>query len=98
MDVKMVNMPDLGAHQYGSDQYIYAGYLKPGYHQLLIYDPALERAFCQDFIVNLNMREDMFPEYPTLEVPKEIEKIEWVWRNWLPDHQNDIVDSFKLDC
>ena len=60
--------------------------MKPGYHQLLIYDPALERAFCHDFIVNLNMKEDVFPEFPILETTEAPEKIEWVWKNWLPDH------------
>ena len=77
---------------------MYAAFLKPGYHQVLIYDPALEKAFCQDFVVNLNQREDLYPEYPTIEkLTAEKEKVEWVWKAWLPDHQNDIVESFKRD-
>jgi hypothetical protein len=43
--------------------YIYAAFLAPGYHQLLIYDPAQERAFVKDFIVGMN-RKDFYPEYP----------------------------------
>jgi hypothetical protein len=43
--------------------YVYASFLPPGYHQLLIYDPAQERAFVKDFIVGMN-RKDFYPEYP----------------------------------
>lgn len=32
MDVKPINIPDLNANQNQADTYIYAGYLKPGYH------------------------------------------------------------------
>ena len=46
MDIKLVNMPDLNASQDRNDMYVYANYLKPGYHQLLIYDPSLDRGFC----------------------------------------------------
>ena len=44
--------------------HVYAGFLKPGYHQLMIYDPLFETAYYKDFIVNLNLREDIYPEYP----------------------------------
>ena len=67
MDVRSINIPDLAESQTNVDMYIYADFLKPGYHQLLIYDPALERAFCKDFVLNLNLREDVYPEYPLLE-------------------------------
>ena len=67
MDVKTINIPDLEKSQDNSDIYIYAKYLQPGYHQLLIYDPLIQKAFCRDMIVNLNLREDIFPEYPVIE-------------------------------
>ena len=65
MDVKNINPPDFDLDLYEKDYYVYAGYLKPGYHQILIFDPKLEKAFCKDFVVNLNLREDIFPEYPS---------------------------------
>ena len=67
MDMRLINMPDLNTPQDNNDIYVYADFLKPGYHQLLIYDPSLDRGFCLDFVVNLNLREDLFPEYPILD-------------------------------
>jgi len=32
MDIKAINMPDLSTNQSKSDIYIYAGFIKPGYH------------------------------------------------------------------
>jgi len=67
MDVKNINLPDFSKDLKDKDYYVFAGFLKPGYHQLLIYDPQLERAYCKDFVVNLNLREDIFPEFPSKE-------------------------------
>ena len=47
-------MPDWEKNIGGQEWYVYAAYLKPGYHKLLIYDPEMDRAFCKDFIVMLN--------------------------------------------
>ena len=54
MDVKSINIPNLSAVDKNADWYIYACSLKPGYHKLLIYDPLLDKAYCKDFIANLN--------------------------------------------
>ena len=51
MDIKTINIPDLDKARQNGNIYVYAEYLKPGYHQLLIYDPLIEKAFCKDFIV-----------------------------------------------
>ena len=67
MDIKTINIPSL---KYNEDEnlevHVYAGFLKPGYHQLLIYDPQMGKAYYKDFIINLNLREDLYPEYPTI--------------------------------
>ena len=39
MDVKTINIPDLEKRREDCKIYIFADYLKPGYHQILIYDP-----------------------------------------------------------
>ena len=85
MDVKNINLPDFSKQVMGRDCYVFAGFLKPGYHQLLIYDPQLERAYCKDFVVNLNLREDIFPEYPGLEKEPQKKRIANMWRQWLED-------------
>ena len=90
MDVKNINTPDFDKDQNDSDWYMYASYLKPGYHQLLIYDPQLEKAFVKDFVVNLNLREDIFPEFPNKEKDPMPKRIANVWRFWLDDTQEDI--------
>jgi hypothetical protein len=33
---------------------MFAEFCKPGYHQILIYDPEIDRAFVKDFVVHLN--------------------------------------------
>ena len=73
---------------------MFAGYLKPGYHQLLIYDPQLERAYVKDFVVNLNLREDLFPEFPLREHDLRGKPIANVWRKWQDDSQEEIFNSF----
>ena len=88
MDVKSINLPDLDSKKIffnETESYIYATYLKPGYHQLLIYDPTLDRIFCKDFVVNLNTREDIYPEFPILEGMKIKKRVKWIWRSWLQD-------------
>ena len=73
MDVKSINIPNLSfiptkeIPSNNSNIYIYAAFAKPGHHQILIYDPLINRAFCKDFMINLNLREDIFPEFPVLE-------------------------------
>ena len=62
--MKNINAPDFSKDLRNKDYYVFAGSLKPGYHQILIYDPLMERAYCKDFIVNLNSKEGLFPEYP----------------------------------
>ena len=55
---------DLGAYNIQNKEYfVFAAVLPPGYHQVLIYDPQLERAFCKDVVIKLNER-DQYPEYP----------------------------------
>ena len=76
---------------------MFAGFLKPGYHQLLIYDPQLERAYCKDFVVNLNLREDIFPEFPLKEKAPPKKRIANMWRQWLEDSKEDIFKSFQED-
>ena len=94
MDIKSINLPNFEHNQRKLDLYVYAGYLKPGYHQLLIYDPILERAYAKDFVLNLNLREDIYPEYPVLEGARVIRKIRNVWKPWLEDTEEDISKSF----
>ena len=94
MDVKNINIPDFTKDLTNSDYYVFAGYLKPGYHQILIYDPQLEKAFVKDFVVNLNLKEDLFLEYPSKEQEPFPKHIANVWRNWIEDSQEDMFKSF----
>ena len=36
------------------DFFMFAEFCKPGYHQILIYDPEIDRAFVKDFVIHLN--------------------------------------------
>ena len=95
-DIKVINAPDLTKDLSKSNIYIYAALLKPGYHQLHIYDPQSERAFCQDFVLKLNSV-DLFPEFPLLVGMKTNKRVQNVWRKWLEDTQDDIVSSFDVE-
>ena len=94
MDIKNINVPNFDRDFKDRDYYVFAGYLKPGYHQILIYDPKVEKAFCKDFVVNLNLREDIFPECPEKDPEPLGKRIANVWRHWLEDSQEDMFASF----
>lgn len=54
-DVRTINLPDLSAYNVEAQEWFtFADFMKPGYHQVIIYDPKLDRAFCKDFVVKLN--------------------------------------------
>ena len=65
---------------------MFADFMKPGYHQLLIYDPKANRAYCKDFIVNMNTKDNIFPEYP-LHDKTPLKKVSNVWRKCKDDVQ-----------
>ncbi len=90
MDVKSVNIPDLSfvpskdVFSQKTQIFVFAGFLKPGRHQILIYDHILNRAFYKEFVVNLNSREDLYTEYPVVEgmiVRKGIKNVFEGWKN-----------------
>jgi len=80
-----------------SDVYVYADFLKPGYHQLLIFDPLLERAYCKDFMVNINLREDLFPEFPIIDGIKIKERVKNVFEQWKEDRYEDVIKAYQID-
>ena len=67
--------------------FVYAAYLPPGRHQLLIYCPVTKRAFCQSVVIDLDAR-DLYPEFPQ-RLKKEKKKVKVtranVWRKWRED-------------
>ena len=91
MDIKTINPPDWNEFQHKNDYFVFGDFLKPGYHQVLIYDPLLNRAYCKDFVVNLNQRDILFPEYPMRD-PTQKKKVANVWRKWLDDSQEDVFE------
>jgi hypothetical protein len=93
-DVKTVNSPNLpqiiGKNK---DIFVYATYLPPGYHKVLIYDPLQDKAFCKDFVVALN-QQDWYPEYPSL-FGSTFKKITPnIWRKWVDDSPKEIGKAF----
>ena len=88
MDVKSINIPDLSfvptkeKPNKVTEIYIFASFIKPGYHQILIYDPLKHKAYCKDFTVNLNLREDLYPEYPVIEGKIMKKGIRNVFEQW----------------
>jgi len=64
IDVKTVNRPNFSERIDNEEWFTFAGIYPPGYHQVLIYDPELNRAFCKDFVVKHNSKDFYYPEYP----------------------------------
>lgn len=97
LDVHTINIPDLTAYNIDrQDVFVFAGLLPPGYHQFLIYDPQLERAFCKDVVIKLSDR-DFFPEYPTTSGAAFQKIVPNMWRQWIEASKEDLQTSFKAD-
>ncbi len=64
---------------------------------MLIYDPKLERAFCKDFILKLNQRDFVYPEYPIDHGDEPLKAIPNMWKQWIEDDKNMLLRSFKID-
>lgn len=96
--VHSVNLPDLSAYNVDRlDLFVFAGVFPPGYHQLMIYDPQQERAFCKDFVIQHN-KLDQFPEYPTInkELGEKFKKIvSNVWVKWKEETQEDHIMAYE---
>lgn len=97
-DVRVINRPDLSAFNVEAENwYTYAGFLKPGYHQFVVYDPYMDRAYFQDFVAKLNQRDFVYPEYP-LHMDFHIAlKVPNVWKPWRTDTENDLQKCFELE-
>jgi len=80
-----------------NNTFVYAAFLEPGYHQLLIYDPADHRAYCQEVFVEPSEYE-IFPELPKqlggMVRPQKLAPVfsKWVHdttARWREAHAND---------
>jgi hypothetical protein len=88
-DVQTINAPNLKRNISSQDYFIYAAFLPPGYHQILIFDPEEQRAFAKDVIVGMNHK-DFYPEYPILQDPvTHTRVVQNVWRHWKVDDELD---------
>ena len=64
---------------------------------MLIYDPLLKKAYCKDFIVNLNLREDIYPEFPVIEGMKLQRGIKNVFEPWIEETSFVKQKIFDID-
>ena len=71
--------------------------MQPGYHQFLIYDPKLERAFCKDFVTKLNQRDFVYPEYPLAYNDGPAMATPNMWKHWIEDDDNSLQKSYNID-
>lgn len=90
----MNEFPDLENGPPSNICFIYAAYLKPGHHKVLIYCPKTQRAFFKHIIVQLNTC-DNYPEFPmmldTLKIKKPHQN---AWKNWI----EDTPESLNIAC
>lgn len=101
-DTKLINYQNLksanNVYQRNNEVFVYAAHLKPGLHQFVIYDPASKRAFCKEFVLDLNDNLMDFPELPdTMGIKKKAKKIPDVWVPWKDDSLEQKQKSHKID-
>ena len=88
-DVQSVNAPNFKKAISQLNYFVYAAFLPPGYHQLIIFDPEEQRAFAKDVIVGMNHK-DFYPEFPILQDPIiNTKTVQNVWRHWKVDTVDD---------
>jgi len=79
------------------NSFVYAAWLKPGYHQFVIYEPIEERAFCQEIFVEPS-RYEAYPELPKqmahFSIPTKVVSVFAKWDYFNLDHQKK---AFTLD-
>ena len=94
-DIKAINLPDITSQNIDQqDWFTFSGYFPAGYHQILIFDPKLERAFVKDFVLVQNQREFMYPEYPVIK-GSEVKIVQNMWRKWVDDTPENLLNAFK---
>lgn len=94
-DVRAINIPNLKSNIVErQDWYTFADFLPPGYHQILIYDPLLERAFTKDFVIKLNQRDFIYPEYPLPQTENSGKLVQDMWRNWI-GYAKQVLDQIQ---
>ena len=84
--------------------YVYANFLPPGKHQIIIYCPVQKKVFCRDVVVDLSTA-DTFPEFPgniawpTGEEASAAARIirADVWKKFRVDTKDDHKFAFKWD-
>jgi len=78
--------PEAKIETQSATHYAYGAMLEPGYHQLIVYDPLLNKAFCTEFLVDLNPHQIIYPDLPfCLEEISVVEQLPPVFDKWIRD-------------
>ena len=105
VDVRRINYPinlkqlkDKRGKEKTPGIYAYACILPPGYHQLIIYDPKSQRAFCKETVIDLNNQTDSYPELPRQIGAKNLAvAVPNVWAPWKKDKKQQKVMAINND-
>ena len=93
-----IKKEDATAEPPGDSHYVYAAYLKPGYHQFIIYDPLIDKAFCQEMIVGLNCYQQIYPELPIAsENLQKLIVLPPVFNKWIRDDIGREDKAYYID-
>lgn len=89
--VHNVNQPDCirnaqaEPEEPGDTHYVFAAYLKPGYHQFFIYDPLVDKVYCQEFVVEQDNCIQIYPELPRVNKKLLTLVLPPVFKKWIRD-------------
>lgn len=103
MDLHTVNQPLSVADEHAEPEpanwqnYVFAGFMEPGFHQIIIYDPLLEKAYCKEFLVDFRNLQEHYPEIPRAIADSDSDrsKLPNVFAKWIPlDREGDMQAFF----
>lgn len=82
----------------GDGHYVFATFLEPGYHQFIIYDPLVEKAYCQEMVIEFNDYQLLYPEMPKLiEQLQKLQVLPPVFKKWIRDDIERENKAYYID-
>lgn len=101
--VHNVNQPECVLNQFappeapGDGHYVFASFLNPGYHQFFIYDPLVDKAYCQEFVIEQDTCFELYPELSKMNKQLLQAAPPQVFKKWIRDDIERENKAYYLD-
>lgn len=81
----------------GDAHYVFATFLTPGYHQFFVFDPLLDKVYCQEMIVEYNNCIHVYPELSRTNKQLQRTALPPVFKKWMYDDLEREGKAFYID-